>query len=288
MQGSILNVAGPGGQGLILGEDGTRYNYTTLGWRDSSVNAFPGMKVDFEVRGNHAVGVFPLLGQPPPPPAPPVPPTPVVGARYPSQPTAGGPSPVPPSAMPQAYPNQPSGPTPTVPASPVYSPPPAQPPQGAPPYPYGAPPYPYQEGPGAAAYYHPAKQGSVVAVVGWIFGMDILFGFISAILSIIPVIGWIIAFVLQFVPGFIGGRKAGGVQQAMLAAGILTAIYTVLSFIIIFAVIEALKSIPIFGDLVGGLLNFVGGSVFAFAVVLVIIDAIPMFIGALIGSATKK
>ena len=118
--------------------------------------------------------------------------------------------------------------------------------------------------------------------------MDILFVFISMVLSIIPIIGLIIAFFLQFVPGFIGGRKAGSVQQAMIAAGILTAIYTVLSFIIVFAVIETLKGIPFAGDLIAGLLSFVGGSVFVFVVVLVILDAIPMFIGALIGSATKK
>ena len=69
MQGTVLNIAGQGGQGVILGDDGSRYTYTLLGWRDSTVTAFPGMKVDFEIRGTHAVGVYPLPGQVPPAPA---------------------------------------------------------------------------------------------------------------------------------------------------------------------------------------------------------------------------
>lgn len=66
MQGTILSIAGQGGQGLILGDDGARYTYTPMGWRDPTVGAWPGMKVDFETRGAHAVGVYPLPGQAPP------------------------------------------------------------------------------------------------------------------------------------------------------------------------------------------------------------------------------
>ena len=66
MQGTIMSVAGQGGQGIILGDDGTRYTYTPMGWRDQTVGAWPGMKVDFEIRGAHAVGIYPLPGQAPP------------------------------------------------------------------------------------------------------------------------------------------------------------------------------------------------------------------------------
>ena len=264
MQGTIMSVAATGGQGLILGDDGTRYTYTPMGWRDPTVGAWFGMRVDFEIRGAHAVGLYPLPRQAPPPPSPPIA-TPVAPSPFATQPP----------------PQQTTG-VPAAPVNPVsyQAPVPPPPPQAA---------YPYQAGQAAPGQqYQPAKQGSIGAAVAWIFGMDILFGFISAVISIIPILGMIIAFVLQFVPGFIGGRKAGNVQEAMLAALILTAIYTVLSFIIVYAVIETLKGMPLVGNIVGMLLNLVGGSVFVFVVALVILDAISMFIGALIGSATKK
>ena len=69
MQGSIISVASAGGQGLILGADGVHYTYTPAGWRDPSLRAAPGMKVDFEVRGSHAVGMYPMPGATPPAPA---------------------------------------------------------------------------------------------------------------------------------------------------------------------------------------------------------------------------
>ena len=60
MQGIVLSVASQSDQGLILGDDGVHYTYTTFGWRDSAVGAAPGMKVDFDVRGSHALGIYPL------------------------------------------------------------------------------------------------------------------------------------------------------------------------------------------------------------------------------------
>ena len=263
MQGTIMSIAGQGGQGLILGDDGVRYTYTPMGWRDSTVGAFSGMKVDFEIRGAHAVGVYPLPGQTPPPPPPPIP-TPVAPSPY---------------VAPQPPPQPPGG-IPAAPAYPVSHQAPAPPP----------PP------PGisqavqinVAAPTALVQQGSVGAAVGWIFGMEILFGFIGAVLSIIPILGFIIAFFLMFLPGFIGGRKAGSVQQAMIAAGILTGIYAVINLIIIFAVIETLKAAPLVGSIVETLLDFVGGSVILLVLGATIVGAIPRFVGALIGSATKK
>ena len=69
MQGSIISIASKGGQGVILGDDGVHYTYTPAGWRDISLRATPGMRVDFEVRGSHAVGIYPMLGMAPTAPA---------------------------------------------------------------------------------------------------------------------------------------------------------------------------------------------------------------------------
>ena len=65
MKGTILSVASTSSQGVILGDDGVQYTYTPFGWRDSTVAPAPGMAVDFEVRGSHAVGIYPLPGASP-------------------------------------------------------------------------------------------------------------------------------------------------------------------------------------------------------------------------------
>ena len=67
MQGTIIAIATQSNQGIILGDDGVHYTYTTFGWRDSMAGAAPGMKVDFDVRGSHAVGIYPLPGAAPSP-----------------------------------------------------------------------------------------------------------------------------------------------------------------------------------------------------------------------------
>ena len=112
MQGVILNVGSA--QSLILGDDGTRYTFTPLGWQNQDTRPQVGMRVDFEVRGSHAVGVHPIPGAAPTPPvqppaASPTPPT-VLGG-YPGQPTQ----------PPSAYPT-------TAGALPAQPPPPSQPP----------------------------------------------------------------------------------------------------------------------------------------------------------------
>ena len=74
MQGKILSAS----QGLILGDDGNRYAFTTDEWQDEDVNPEVGMRVDFEVRGSGAADIYPIPGaspmppvQPPSPAAPP-------------------------------------------------------------------------------------------------------------------------------------------------------------------------------------------------------------------------
>ena len=60
MLGSILGAASGGNQGVILGDDGVRYTFTPTGWRDPSLRANAGLKVDFDVRGSHAASIYPV------------------------------------------------------------------------------------------------------------------------------------------------------------------------------------------------------------------------------------
>ncbi len=62
MQGTILSIASRSNQGIILGDDGVRYTYTTFGWRDSTAADVQGLRVDFDARGSHALGIYPLPG----------------------------------------------------------------------------------------------------------------------------------------------------------------------------------------------------------------------------------
>ena len=55
-------MASTGNQGVILGDDGGRYTFTPAGWRDPSVRAVAGMRVDFEARDAHAVSIYPVPG----------------------------------------------------------------------------------------------------------------------------------------------------------------------------------------------------------------------------------
>ena len=114
MQGVILSAGTA--QGLILGDDGARYTFTPLGWRDDGASPQPGMRVDFEVRGSHAVGIYPVPGgAPAPSSAPGVPPD------LPSHP-ATTPSHFPPArpgAAPPAGPPSMQGPHPDQPPPPA-------------------------------------------------------------------------------------------------------------------------------------------------------------------------
>ena len=115
MQGNILSAGSA--QGIILGDDGVRYTFTPAGWRDPNISPQVGMRVDFEVRGSHAVGLYPVSGSAPPSspaPAPGVPsqPPPHAAVAPPTvssiQPT-GAPTPVP-SSQQGAPPVQPPPP----------------------------------------------------------------------------------------------------------------------------------------------------------------------------------
>ena len=102
MQGVILSTGRA--QGLILGDDGVRYTFTPLGWRDNSVSPEAGMRVDFEARGSHAEGIYPVADT--------AKTTPVKTAGPPDQPTGA------PPVTPGVSPTQPAPVSPTVPGGP--------------------------------------------------------------------------------------------------------------------------------------------------------------------------
>ena len=57
MQGQIIDAAVASNQGMILGDDGARYTFNSGGWRDASVKAVAGMRVEFSPQGPMAMEV---------------------------------------------------------------------------------------------------------------------------------------------------------------------------------------------------------------------------------------
>ena len=114
MQGSILQAASAGGQGMILGDDGIHYTFTPTGWQGDPTQAMVGMRVDFEERGTHAVAVYPVPGAAPVLPPQPIYQPPPVAPVQPPPPTPASPvNPVPPY-VPTQPPGSTRSPCPTV------------------------------------------------------------------------------------------------------------------------------------------------------------------------------
>ena len=184
MQGSILSMPSASNQGIILGDDGIRYTFTALGWRDQTVKAVPGMKVNFDLRGTHAVGVYPLAPLPGaaapsyanPNPAPPT-------FRPPPQ---VNPNPVPPTFRPppQVGHGPGAGSFQPLPQQPSYNPPPAPPTASG--IPSAQSPYAPQSTPGVP----PTTEGFVMKSWHWALaasGLLIILGIAGAyILGLIP------------------------------------------------------------------------------------------------------
>ena len=125
MQGYILSAASSGSQGVILGDDGVRYTFTPHGWQGYPAQAVAGLRVDFEERGFHAVGIYPVPGAAPMQPPPAITTTPV-------QPAAPWTPIQPPHVLPTPHPQHPHTQTPAVSAPPAQYPhaqSPAAPPQ---------------------------------------------------------------------------------------------------------------------------------------------------------------
>ena len=106
IEGTILSAGRA--QGLILGDDTKRYQFTPLGWSKPDAAPAAGMRVEFEPRGSHALDISPISGAPPPPiPAPSIATPTATGATLPDSPlrtvapVASGvpPSPDPPASL---------------------------------------------------------------------------------------------------------------------------------------------------------------------------------------------
>lgn len=61
MKGKVLGFTASSGTGTITGDDGRRYGFAATEWR-SDKPAIAGLAVDFELRGEEAVGIYPVAG----------------------------------------------------------------------------------------------------------------------------------------------------------------------------------------------------------------------------------
>ena len=104
---------------------------------------------------------------------------------------------------------------------------------------------------------HPAKRGSIVAAIGWMFLLEIL-------LFWIPFVGSLIA-------GIVGGRKAGSLGNAIIAVFLPVVVFSLLLGLMA----TALVTIPLVGAFAG-----LGGFVFATT------HVGPLLLGAIIGGLT--
>ena len=280
MQGTIQNPARQNGQGVIVGDDGVNYTYTLLGWRDDTTGALPGMKVDFDVRGSHAVAVYPVPGAPlaqgyatpQTQPAQPI-------ATFPGTPAA----PQQPVQPPPAFPTVPAQPPASLTGAPVPPQPPAPPPSVPTAPAAAAPQHQVQPAPGVTVTVQqpgvpePPKKsaidvGGVIAGIAWMF---LLSAFLSMFLPILgPMIG-----------GCVGGRQSGSFANAALAALVSAVLVGGTTFLIAELIKSLLNSVPIIGPIIVGAL----GDLFTSGVViLALLNAFPMLIFALIGGASAK
>lgn len=285
MQGTILSIASQSSQGLILGDDGIQYTYTYLGWRDTTVGALPGMKVDFDIRGSHAVGIYPLPGAAPSAQFSPGPPA---GSFQPPPPTFPGGGARPPAATPQ--PAQPPYVPPTAPPTPSAEPPAAQqsyPPQVPQQFPASPPPSPppqntpYAPAPQYASAPPPSapqlesggmQAGKIFEGVVWMF-------FLSALISII------LPFIGPMIGGFVGGRKSGGFINAAMAAVVAAVLIGGVTYLIAAMIVSFIEGLPVIGLII--LATPIGDLLTGGAVILALLNALPMLIFALLGGATK-
>lgn len=101
------------------------------------------------------------------------------------------------------------------------------------------------------------RSGSTLAAAGWMVGLSIL-------LFWIPVAG-------PFIAGFVGGRKAVTMGKALVAA----LAPAVLVAVIVIAVLAAFE-LPVIGAVAG-----IGLAI------AVLVEDVPLFIGAALGAATR-
>jgi hypothetical protein len=105
----------------------------------------------------------------------------------------------------------------------------------------------------------PARHGSVLSAIGWMFLLEIL-------LFWIPFVGSLIA-------GFVGGKKAGGLGNALVAVFLPIVIFS----IVLGMMAASLVAIPLVGAFAG-----LGGFMFAAT------HVGPLLLGAIAGGLAAK
>lgn len=63
MRGTVLGFDAETGEGVISGNDGQRYNFSSLSVQSNPETVRPGVPVDFETDGGRAVSIFQILSQ---------------------------------------------------------------------------------------------------------------------------------------------------------------------------------------------------------------------------------
>lgn len=58
MKGKVLDFNISTNEGIITGEDGTRYNFVSTEWKSSSINPAQGVEVDFVVEDDNATAIY--------------------------------------------------------------------------------------------------------------------------------------------------------------------------------------------------------------------------------------
>ncbi len=251
MQGSILSVGSTGNQGIILGDDGTRYTFIPGGWMDGSVQATAGMNVDFQPVGSQAASIRVVGG---------------AGAAWPPGSAPGIPNPpVSPGGPPYASTQIPQRPQAV-----------SQPPQVSPVPPSQTPASEADESTsGQNPFNRWLESRGSLGVLGididlWRTTKGLLIMCLTTILLgvFLPIIG-------QLIGGFFGGRVAGSTLQAVVAASI-SVVVTAAAFLVVGGIL------PILPLIVGGMISeWLGEALPAEIIFATFLNALPILLGAL-------
>ncbi len=103
--------------------------------------------------------------------------------------------------------------------------------------------------------------------------------FLSALISII------LPFIGPMIGGFVGGRKSGGFINAAMAAVVAAVLIGGVTYLIAAMIVSFIEGLPVIGLII--LATPIGDLLTGGAVILALLNALPMLIFALLGGATK-
>ena len=281
MQGQVLNAAATSNQGVILGDDQIHYTFTQTGWRDHSLKARAGMRVSFEVSGDHAVGVYPERGA--------VQPSATAHNSARPFPQSGN---VNPSASQPAYPQAPLQAATPTPAT-----------RNVPQTIYAASEEPTSQH-SAGQRYQSIRKLDIEGIISSLLVMClgslltvIFFPIIGAIIDLSlgesETVGTIAALVMIFpimigaiAIGLYGGRIAGGLLNAAVAGLLAALIMAVVNFIMAQIVVDYIRVMPFIGDLLDN--SQVGQLLTEGTILLSLLTAFPLFLSSALGGAIRN